>query len=285
VVTTLSGTPTPATGLPLQPTMPPTVIADMPEKFKSPPMVVDQPTELDREPLEVKKRPTAFIALGVGIIAGVAAVLIVFLLTSNGGDEPEEDLDKPVAVADLSPSVEELKADPGETPPKPPPPVEEPKPVPAEEVAVAEPKPSPQNPAPEKEPADAPADKLDRLTKTIRLTMHRNGIIAGDSKRFDSEYSKMRMWQKRSNHSKALLFGKRALSTLKSVRVNKAFVQDKLLRFNRYFDKSSKKLRKRSVLRQLDNLSQKVMAALEAGEYNKANKLLNRSFKIVKANR
>ena len=281
-VTSMSGAPTPALGVPLAPTMPPTVIADMPDKFKSPsppPVVVDQPTELDQEPLAVKKRPWALIALGTGVIAGVAAVLIVFLLIDSGTEKGIEDPENPVAAADLSPSVEELKADPAEAPPKPPP----------AEVAEVEPEPPPPPPPPppEKEPPReaTPAEKLDKLTKTIRLVMHRNGIIAGDSKRFDSEYAKMKKWQKRSKHSKALLIGQRALATLKSVRVNEAFVQDKLLRFNRYFDKSSKRLRKRSVKRRLEDLSQKVMAAMEAGEYNAANKLLNRSFQIVKANR
>jgi class 3 adenylate cyclase/tRNA A-37 threonylcarbamoyl transferase component Bud32 len=286
-VTSMSGTPTPMLGIPVQPSMPPTVIADMPDKFKAspPPVVIDQATELDREPLVVKKRPWALIALGIGIVVGVAAVLVVYLLNKYSGEEPAEDPDKPVVAADLSPSVEELKADPKEPPPKLPP-KPPPKPPPPEEVAVVEPEPpKPPPPPPEKIPQANPAEEADKLAKTIRLTMHRSGVIAGDSKKFDSEYSRMKKWQKRSNHSKALLFGKRALSTLKSVRVNKAFVQDKLLRFNRYFDKSSKRLRKRSVLRQLDDLSQKVMAALEAGEYNKANKLLNRSFKIVRANR
>jgi hypothetical protein len=291
-VTSLSGTPKPAANLPVQPTMPPTVIADMPDKFKSPPsqnedgweppspVVVDQPTQLDQEPLVEKKRPWVLIALITGAVIGISAVLVVFLLKSSNG------VQEPVAAADLSPSVEELKADPAESPPKPPPepPPEPPLEPPPEEVAAVEPAPPPP-PPPEKEPKATPADKLGKLSRTIRLTMHRIGIIAGDNKRFDSEYAKMKKWQKRSNHSKALLFGKRALHALKNVRVNKAFVQDKLLRFNRYFDKSSKRLRKRSVLRQLDDLSQKVMAALEAGEYNKANKLLNRSFKIVRANR
>jgi type IV secretory pathway VirB10-like protein len=260
--------------------MPPTVIADMPDKFKSPsPVVVDQPTELDREPLVVKKRPWALIALSIGVIAGVAVVLIVFLLKDRGTDQRIEDPEKPVSAADLSPSVEELKADPAESPPKPPPP---------DETAAVEPDPPPPPPPPppvEKEPEATPAERLEKLNRKIRLTMHRNGIIAGDSKRFDSEYSKMKKWQKLSKHSKALLFGQRALSTLKNVRINEAFVQDKLLRFNRYFDKSSKRLRKRSVKRRLDELSQKVMAAMEAGEYNNANKLLNRSFKIVRTNR
>jgi len=290
-VTSLSGTPTPAAGLPVQPTMPPTVIADMPDSLKSPPsqnddggpktpktqppVVVDQPTELDQEPLVEKKKPRAIIALGIGIVAGVAAVLVVFLLKSGEPGDGVEDPDKPVAAADLSPSVEELKAEPAENQPEPP----------LEKIAAVEPGLPPTPPPPEKEPAVTPTDKLNKLTRTIRLTMYRNGIINGDSKKFDSEYARMKKWHKRSNHSKALLFGKRALSTLKNVQVNKAFVQDKLLRFNRFFDNYSKRMRKRSVLRQLDDLSQKVMAAMEAGEYNKANKLLNRSFKIVRANR
>lgn len=286
-VTTLAGTQKPAARKPVEPTMPPTVIADMPDKFKSPPpVVVDQPTQLEQEPLVVKKRSKALIAMIIGIAAGVVAVVVVVLLKSSGPDKRIEEPEKPVAAGDLAPSVEELKADPTESGGSQPSSKFEgpPKPLPPEKVAVAEPAPQPPPPA-EEEPAATPADKAGKLARTIWLTMRRNGIIAGDSKRFDSEYAKMKKWQKRSNHSKALLFGKRALSTLKNVRVNKAFVQDKLLRFNRYFDNSSKRLRKRAVVRQLDDLSQKVMAALEAGEYNKANKLLNRSFKIVRANR
>lgn len=163
----------------------------------------------------------------------------------------------------LAPSVEELKSDPAASPPAP---------------VVKKPEPAPAG----KEPVDVPVDKLEKLVNTIRLTMRRNGIITGDSKKFDYEYGKMVKWHKRSNHSKALLFGKRALATLRSVQVNKAFVQDKLLRLNRYFDKSFKRMGKKAAIRQLDDLSRQVMAALEAGEYNTANKLLNRFFRIVK---
>jgi type IV secretory pathway VirB10-like protein len=251
----------------------------MPEKFKSaPPVVVDQPTELDQEPLVVRKRPMALIALGSGIAAGVAAVLVMLLLKSGGPDDRAVEPEKPAAPAkELAPSVEELKADFTGPRPKPPP-------VPAGEVVVVEPEPQPPPPAVE-EALAAPADKLDKLAQTIRTTMQKNGIITGDSAKFDAEHRKMKKWQKQSNPSKALLFGKRALAMLRSIRVDKAFVQDKLLRFNRYFDNYAKRLRKKAALRQLDDLSQKVMAALEAGEYNMANKLLNRSFRIVKANR
>jgi len=292
-VTFLSGPPKSALGTSVQPSMPPTIIAELPDKVKlkpsqnedggwetpktPPPVTVDQPTELDQEPLTTKRRPRALIALSIGVVAGVVAVLVVFFLKGFGTDQEAGDPENPVEVADLSPSVEELKADPAESLPKPPP----------GELAVVEPEPPP--PPPEKEPSPrkeaTPDEKLEKLNRTIRLTMHRNGIITGDSKKFDSEYAKMKKWQKLSQHSKALLVGQRALSTLKTVRVNEAFVQDKLLRFNRYFDRSSKRLRKRSVKRRLDELSQKVMAAMEAGEYDTANTLLNRSFKIVKANR
>jgi serine/threonine protein kinase len=272
-------TPSHPTRRPVQPTLPPTLIAEMPEKFKSaPPVVVDQPTELDQEPLVVRKRPLALIALGSGIAAGVAAVLVMLLLKSGGPDDRAVEPEKPAAPAkELAPSVEELKADFTGPRPKPPP-------VPAGEVVVVEPEPQPPPPAVE-EALAAPADKLDKLAQTIRTTMQKNGIITGDSAKFDAEHRKMKKWQKQSNPSKALLFGKRALAMLRSIRVDKAFVQDKLLRFNRYFDNYAKRLRKKAALRQLDDLSQKVMAALEAGEYNMANKLLNRSFRIVKANR
>ena len=111
--------------------------------------------------------------------------------------------------------------------------------------------------------------------------MSKSGIIFGDNRTFDAEYRKMQRLTKKARHADAFAAGVRAHSILKKIKINKPFVQAKLLRFNNRFDK----IGNTPAASKLENLSMKIMTAFEASKYSLANNLLNRSFKLLRKKR
>ncbi len=111
--------------------------------------------------------------------------------------------------------------------------------------------------------------------------MNKSGIIFGDNKSFDGEYRKMQRLSKKARHADAYSAGVRAHAVLKKIKIDKPFVQAKLLRFNDSFDK----IGDTPAATKLENLSMKIMTAFEAKKYSLANGLLNQSFKLLRKKR
>jgi hypothetical protein len=123
--------------------------------------------------------------------------------------------------------------------------------------------------------------KVNKLSGTIRTGMRKRGIIAGDSPALDNELRKLARSRKQGKLKDALAAGKRAQTILTQVQIDKAFIQAKLLRFNRFFDKHSDSEGADKVMA----LAQDIVTAFESGKFSKANQLLNRSFYMLRSNR
>jgi serine/threonine protein kinase len=245
-------------------------------------------------PAVLKKKPAhpAFLIAVGAILAALAIIGVALIVMLSGPPEEEVSVPKPTTVQPIATprpadEPEEAQKDApakltGEDRYKSLAVVEEP---PADEVEEPEPTPEPEPPKPAAVSSDPNRTRislkpeLNRLKKTILATLRKKGIRIGDSTEFDSQFRKMTKLWKGKKYKAALAAGKLALASLKQLKVDKAFIQAKLLRFNRVFDKAGES----PATAKVADLAQDIVSAVESGEYAKANRLLNRSFSILKS--
>ncbi len=125
----------------------------------------------------------------------------------------------------------------------------------------------------------ASASDVRRLKRSIYSAMKKRGIIVGDCEGVDSELKKMRDFSSSGDFSRALAAGHRAKAAVKAQKIDREFIQAKLLRFNKAFDKVSDSPDAQKVM----DLAQDIMSSVESGNFEHANVLLNRSFKIIRS--
>ncbi len=124
----------------------------------------------------------------------------------------------------------------------------------------------------------SPSD-VRRLEKSILASMKKKGILVGDSRVLAVELKKMKSFLGSKNYTKAMLAGRRAKTLLDAQKIDRKFIKAKLLRFNKAFDKVSDSPEAQKVM----DLAQDIMSSVESGNYNHANTLLNRSFKMIQS--
>jgi serine/threonine protein kinase len=263
----------------------------------SPVVVVssDTRTEFEGRPLGSRKKIKPMTLVIIGVFLGmvvVAAIFALYLHFQDSGEVESGDVKEPGQVSDPANDPVAKPSDPPKTP------GETPDETPGENGATpgnTEPGIDPGKTEPidteplvpdEKVPTSKVAgpanlNKLNRLRKIIRHKMSKSGIIFGDNKTFDGEYRKMQRLSKKARHADAYSAGVRAHAILKKIKIDKPFVQAKLLRFNDSFDK----IGDTPAATKLENLSMKIMAAFEAKKYSLANGLLNQSFKLLRKKR
>lgn len=274
----------------------------------APATAVPAPPPVQPTPPARGTRPIVYVVMGAmaALLVVTGAMLIILLTDENhgdaasGGDAPPTSpppahagqADPAAPVTPDPPGADENEKDHGEG-------------LPGDEAPEQDPPPANTDPVPvENDPDDAAHQtdnpgpdkrknhggrhtkvaqraagraRVDRLRKTIRGVMRKKGIIAGDDRRLDGELQTMKRLRNRRRYGEALAAGKRAQDILEGIRVDKAFIQAKLLRFNKYFDKHSDSQAADRVM----ELAQDIVAAMESGRLGKANRLLNRSFHVL----
>ncbi|MFC1610874.1 hypothetical protein ACFL6C_07940, partial [Myxococcota bacterium] len=128
------------------------------------------------------------------------------------------------------------------------------------------------------EPVSDPARlKLGRIRHSLDVQMQKRGIVAGDVASLDAQRSKLASLARRSQFAEACVAGERALAIVKQARVNRKLVMRKLDRFNRAFDEPSN----RKALPKLRELAQEISFAVDDGDFETANRKLNRAFELL----
>jgi len=241
-------------------------------------------TEFEGRPLGSRRRMSSSTLVILGVALGmvvVAALVALYLHFQNSDEVKPGDIKEPGKVSDPVKDPVAKPSDPPKTPDETP---SDPETTPGntEPDEVKPPLPDEDEKGPEPKVAGPTGpNKVKKLRKIIRFKMSKSGIIFGDNRTFDAEYRKMRRLTKKARHTDAYAAGVRAHSVLKKIKINKPFVQAKLLRFNDRFDK----IGDTPAASKLGNLSMKIMAAFEAKKYSLANDLLNRSFKLLRKKR
>ena len=90
---------------------------------------------------------------------------------------------------------------------------------------------------------------------------------------------KMIKLKQKKKYKAALSAGQQAMDALENIQVDKAFIQAKLLRYNRVFDRAGDG----PATDKVANMAQEIVTAVESGKVQRANRLLNRAFSILKS--
>ncbi|MBW1809891.1 MAG: protein kinase [Deltaproteobacteria bacterium] len=123
--------------------------------------------------------------------------------------------------------------------------------------------------------------KFKKIQGLVYSTMHKKGIISGDSWKLDKEFYQMKKLAKRRKYSKAIAAGNKTLRTISSIKINKAFIESKFTRFNRLYDKTGSSASENEV----EDLVDQILNAQEKRNFTKANKLFNKAFKALRKGR
>lgn len=116
-----------------------------------------------------------------------------------------------------------------------------------------------------------------RLHGQLVSKMRSRGVLAADSGLLQQEFLAMAAYQKSGRYEKATGAVQSALSVLAHVRIDRPFVEAKLLRFNDRYDRQ----RNLAGDKKLAALAEKIMDAYEAGNYRQTNLLLNQAFQLL----
>lgn len=133
----------------------------------------------------------------------------------------------------------------------------------------------------ERAPRLRPEEARRRLLQAIR----RKGIIPGDLPDLDKEIQRLPQIEKNSKEKDLLAVYLKTQTLVDSVQVGKDFVEKKLLRFNRAFDRLSdaaSSTERAAVLADIAQVLQDVDRAMNGQNFTEANRQLNRAFEILK---
>jgi hypothetical protein len=201
--------------------------------------------------------------------ATIIAVIIVVAIAAGGNDiEPAVTTAPPAPVEDPAPEVDPLLDETASD--------LDPTPIPPQKDETEESPASLEEPS-QRQVFDVYVQKYRTLRTSIRVAMHKKGIITGDNRRLDKERRKMKSHWKKAKYADALRAGQRAKKLLRDIRVDKTLVKAKLLRFNRLYDRIGDKGRKKKIT----PLAGKIMEAYDSGRYQDANKLLNQAIRMM----
>jgi class 3 adenylate cyclase len=117
-------------------------------------------------------------------------------------------------------------------------------------------------------------EEIDELRKKVISAVRKKGIMLSDNPQLLAEYRGIRKMSEQTSYDEALATGERTLAIIKGIRINKAFVTEKLNRFNT----RSGQAHDEADARQSEDITREIYAAIEAGNYLQANRLLNRAF-------
>jgi len=123
--------------------------------------------------------------------------------------------------------------------------------------------------------------EIEEIKKKIFAAMRKRGIAFGDSQRLLAEYRRMKSLLERSEFTKAISAGEQALNAVMKIRINKAFVSEKLKRLIRYYDKAGDEAASGGK----EDTTKIIVTAIEDGRYLQANQLLNRAFRGMESMR
>jgi class 3 adenylate cyclase len=133
----------------------------------------------------------------------------------------------------------------------------------------------------EKPARPKPGDARRRLLQSIR----RKGIIPGDLPELDQDIERLARIEKSAPAAELMSIYQHAQALVDASPVGKAFVESKLLRFNRVFDRLSAAAgtaQNSAVFEDITQLLQEVDRAMSSGKYADANRQLNRAFEIIR---
>lgn len=269
-----------------------------------PPLPEEQSAEraFDRDP-EPAKQPARSagwllkLAAGLGVLSllGLGVVIGVLLATGDGGSaEPDVDPLPPneqvVSKDDLAAAAQqererdaagagagdrgEERLDPTQTADR-----AADRAAGSQQDARSDPEPelvAPDGPEVDRQRAAA-ARETRRQWRQLRSAMRDKGLIPGDDPALDRQLKRIRALRRRGRHPAARAAMQRAEEHLAELAIDRSFVRAKLARFNRAFDRAGEGATAAGAM----DLAQDIMAALESGDYARANTLLNRSFRTL----
>ncbi len=227
---------------------------------------------------------TVLLIVGLLAVAGVGVAIGLNIGKPDGstgaGDGIQVDPDAPLISKDDLKShpqpVDAAKADPevrepvGEPDPKADP---EPDPRPRNtDVAVAPVRPK---------PSRNTTGELNRQKKAVWASMRKRGILSGDSPKLDAELKRMKRNARKNKLAAAIGAARRAQGMIRDLEIDRAFIQAKLLRFNRAFDQAGDS----PAAERVGAMAGDIMTAVESGRYERANALLNKAFKTLREGR
>ncbi len=221
------------------------------------------------------------------LLAGALVWIVVLIFASLQPAEPEPSPHNPPAAEPAPPSASEPRL-PNASPDASAPEFEDagaPQPEGAglEEPAdgVQPPMAAPGPPKNERSPRLRPEEARRRLLQSIR----RKGLIPGDLPDLDKEIQRLPQLEKNSKDKELLATYLKVQALVDSVQVGKDFVEKKLLRFNRAFDRLSEaagSTERAAVVADIATVLQDVDRAMNGQNFVEANRQLNRAFEILK---
>jgi hypothetical protein len=119
-------------------------------------------------------------------------------------------------------------------------------------------------------------NKADDEIKAVRVAMGKKGFLPGDVPAID-DLLKKAVAASRSKPAEAEKLAKDAKAAIDAKNVDRAFVLDKLARFNKRYDKSKRP----DIADKVEPLARDAASAFAAGRYDDANKKLNQALILV----
>ncbi|NMB73921.1 MAG: protein kinase [Myxococcales bacterium] len=238
------------------------------------------------EPAREKPRMGRAVLVLSLLLAGALVWVVVLVFASLQPAEPEPPHNPP-ASEPASPAASEPRR-PNVSPDTGAPEPEDAGAPAPEDAGLAEPADSVQPPPAElkppkndKPPRLRPEEARRRLLQSIR----RKGIIPGDLPDLDKEIQRLPQLEKNSKDKELLTTYLKVQALVDSVQVGKDFVEKKLLRFNRTFDRLSESAgstERTAALTDIAQVLQEVDRAMNGQNFVEANRQLNRAFEILK---
>lgn len=212
-----------------------------------------------------KKRPPLYLWVSFGILLLLVAGVSLLLLAS--GDKGKVDFKAVNAQTDRS---LELPL------PEPPPPAMQ---VPAETVSAVVPDSMPN----EKKPAPRTLSESEKLKRKVEAVekdatqaLVRLGVLPKDVREILLLKDHLSKLKARRRYKDALPVARRIRDAARRVRVDQKFVEQKLVRFNRLFERLNP-----GKTVSLEGVLERIMEAMERGNLKQANRLLNRGFRLI----
>ncbi len=117
-------------------------------------------------------------------------------------------------------------------------------------------------------------EEIGELRKRILSAVRKKGIMLSDDPQLLAGYRGIKKMPENTRYDEALAAGEQTLAIIKGIRINRAFVTEKLNRFNTRFGRVQGQAGAPGTY----DIVKEISAAIEDGKYFQANRLLNRAF-------